>query len=224
MGNVTTTFSGVRSSNEALDEEIKYGENSVDTFDHDAPSSHPFLSSLKAKFLASFKYLYGEVPEEEIVRTLFLSLPLFFLLSTYWLLRSLKDPVLTTISGVQAIPKAKMLSVIVVLCVVAIYNRLLDIYERHRLFYLFGSIYIVLFTGIAVALASPIGLEDKNQSESRILGWVSYCTIESFGSLMISLFWSSPTPPPRRTSRRRPTVSSSRWRRWGRSWGQPSSG
>ena len=107
---------------------------------------------MKRNFLATFKYLYGDVEEREILRTLFLSLPLFFLLSTYWLLRSLKDPVLTTISGVQAIPKAKMMSVIVVLGVVAIYNRLLDKFERHKLFYLFGSIYIVLFSAIAMAL------------------------------------------------------------------------
>ena len=44
----------------------------------------------------------------------------------YWLLRSLKDPVLTALCGVSSIPKAKMLSVFVVLGVVAVYNHLLD--------------------------------------------------------------------------------------------------
>jgi AAA family ATP:ADP antiporter len=44
----------------------------------------------------------------------------------YWLLRSLKDPVLTALCGVGSIPKAKMLSVFVVLGVVAVYNHLLD--------------------------------------------------------------------------------------------------
>jgi AAA family ATP:ADP antiporter len=35
-----------------------------------------------------------------------------------------------------------------------------------------------------------IGLANKYASESRILGWVSYCSIESYGSVMVSLFWS----------------------------------
>ena len=50
----------------------------------------------------------------------------------YWLLRSLKDPVLASICGVEVIPKAKMVSVLVVLCVVTFYNALLDRVERHK--------------------------------------------------------------------------------------------
>jgi AAA family ATP:ADP antiporter len=35
-----------------------------------------------------------------------------------------------------------------------------------------------------------IGLANEKPSPWRILGWVSYCSIESFGSVMVSLFWS----------------------------------
>jgi len=35
-----------------------------------------------------------------------------------------------------------------------------------------------------------IGLENQQPDPSRILGWISYCSIESFGSVMVSLFWS----------------------------------
>ena len=35
-----------------------------------------------------------------------------------------------------------------------------------------------------------IGLANQTEDPSRILGWVSYCGIESFGSVMVSLFWS----------------------------------
>ncbi len=39
-------------------------------------------------------------------------------------------------------------------------------------------------------LADPnIGLSNTDASPRRILGWVSYCAIESFGSICISLFW-----------------------------------
>jgi len=90
------------------------------------------------------------------------------------------------------IPKAKMLSVFVVLVVVSIYNRLLDSnIPRHKLFYLFGTFYFVLFFTISALLYHPIiGLPNGQASEDRILGWISYCSIESFGSVMVSLFWS----------------------------------
>ena len=35
-----------------------------------------------------------------------------------------------------------------------------------------------------------IGLDNQQPDPSRLLGWISYCGIESFGSVMVSLFWS----------------------------------
>jgi AAA family ATP:ADP antiporter len=94
-------------------------------------------------------------------RTLTLSATLFFLIGGYWLLRLLKDPVLTTLCSVSVIPKAKTLSVFVVLAVVSIYNRLLhsDL-EKHKLFYVFDTFYFILFSAISMALSHPtIGLD-----------------------------------------------------------------
>ena len=137
--------------------------------------------------------LYGDaLPPSEMVRTMCLAMTLFFMIGGYWLLRSLKDPVLTALCGVAAIPKAKMLSVFIVLVVVSIYNRLLDTdIPKHRLFYIFGTFYFGLFSLIAVLLSDPvIGLPNQTPDITRVLGWVSYCGIESFGSVMVSLFWS----------------------------------
>jgi AAA family ATP:ADP antiporter len=151
------------------------------------------VGSLKRSALKIYTKLYGDkLPPEEMIRILTLATTLFFMIGGYWLLRSLKDSVLMALCGVQAIPKAKMLSVFVVLGVVSIYNHLLDSdLPKHQLFYIFGTVYFVIFTGIAFLLMDPnMGLDNKFQSEDRILGWVSYCAIESFGSVMVSLFWS----------------------------------
>ena len=139
------------------------------------------------------KRLYGDqLPQSEILRTLCLSSTLFFMIGGYWLLRSLKDPVLTALCGVSVIPKAKMLSVFVVLFVVSVYNHLLDSdIAKHKLFYLFGTFYFGLFTTISLLLMHPtIGLANEQPNPTRVLGWISYCSIESFGSVMVSLFWS----------------------------------
>lgn len=152
-----------------------------------------WVGSLKRSARKLYQRLYGDkLPPEEMIRILTLATTLFFMIGGYWLLRSLKDSVLMALCGVKAIPKAKMLSVFVVLGVVSFYNHLLDSdLPKHQLFYIFGTFYFVLFTVIAFLLMDPnIGLDNKFQSEDRILGWVSYCSIESFGSVMVSLFWS----------------------------------
>ena len=152
-----------------------------------------FKGRAERTLLRVYKRLYGEkLPPSEMLRTLTLATTLFFMIGGYWLLRSLKDTVLISLCGVQAIPKAKMLSVFVVLGVVSVYNKFLDSdIPKHRLFYIFGTFYFSLFTFIALMLMNPtIGLANKYQSEGRLLGWISYCSIESFGSVMVSLFWS----------------------------------
>jgi ATP:ADP antiporter, AAA family len=137
--------------------------------------------------------LYGnQLSLSEFCRTICLSTTLFFMIGSYWMMRSLKDPVLSALCGVSVIPKAKMLSVVVVLFVVSIYNKLLDSdIARHKLFYIFGMFYFTLFMVIALLLMHPVlGLANEVPSPWRIMGWISYCSIESFGSVMVSLFWS----------------------------------
>jgi len=151
------------------------------------------IGSAKRSMLKIYKRLYGEkLPPSEMLRTLTLASTLFFMIGGYWLLRSLKDSVLMALCGYKAIPKAKMLSVFIVLGVVSVYNKLLDSsLPKHQLFYVFGTFYFCLFLLISLMLMDEnIGLPNKFQSEDRILGWVSYCSIESFGSVMVSLFWS----------------------------------
>ncbi|GMH52358.1 hypothetical protein TrLO_g4397 [Triparma laevis f. longispina] len=184
-------FEGVDSDS---DDEGTYTATSTDVFD--AEPLLPFPQRALVTLESTFHTLYGPLPLPEILRSIRLSLPLFFLIGSYWLLRSLKDPVITAICGVTVIPRAKMLSVFVVLGIVTVYNWLLDRVERYKLFYYFGIFYFLIFTFIAIRLSSE--LEDAKPNPSRLLGWISYCTIESFGSLMVSLFWSftnSITPP-----------------------------
>mmetsp|Transcript_27507 Transcript_27507/g.82583 ORF Transcript_27507/g.82583 Transcript_27507/m.82583 type:complete len:192 (-) Transcript_27507:3-578(-) len=142
---------------------------------------------------ALFERLYGKMSFEEKLRLIWLSTTLFFIIGGYWLLRSLKDPVIATICGVEYIPKAKMLSVVVVLVLVFVYNKLIDMFPKHQLFYIVGGFYACLFTLIAALLASPptssFSIENTEADPWRLMGWVSYCGIESFGSIGVSLFW-----------------------------------
>merc|ERR1719498_773130 len=114
-----------------------------------------------------------------------------FAFFVYWLLRSLKDSIVIALNGRQAIPKMKMTSLVVVFVFVTIYNKLIDILPKHQLFYVIGSFYFLVFSVIGYLLThETIGLPNKHISEARLLGWISYCSIESFGSIGIALFWS----------------------------------
>lgn len=63
-------------------------------------------------------------------------------------------------------------------------------FPKHQLFYMMGAAYGVLFTIIGLLLIHPtIGLANTNASPMRVLGWISYCTIESFGSMVVQCYW-----------------------------------
>lgn len=45
----------------------------------------------------------GDLEGEDLIRVLWLSSTLFFIVGGYWLLRSLKDPIMSVINGVSAV-------------------------------------------------------------------------------------------------------------------------
>lgn len=69
-------------------------------------------------------------------------------------------------------------------------NKLLDIMPKHHLFYLMGGVYAVVFGATALLLSHPtIGLANNKADPTRILGWLSYVAIESFGSIVVQCYW-----------------------------------
>jgi AAA family ATP:ADP antiporter len=67
----------------------------------------------------------GDLEGEDLIRVLWLSTTLFFVVGGYWLLRSLKDPIMSVIDGVEYIPQAKIASLFVVFGLVIICKLLL---------------------------------------------------------------------------------------------------
>lgn len=136
------------------------------------------------------KKVTGGLEGEDLLRVSWLSITLFFIVGGYWLLRSLKDPIMSVITGVEYIPQAKILSLFIVFGLVIIYNKMLDIYPKHELFYMMGLSYGAIFTVVGLLLLHPtVGLPNANPSPYRTLGWISYVCIESFGSMVVQCYW-----------------------------------
>ena len=59
---------------------------------------------------------------------------------------------------------------------VFLYNKLVDMFPKHQLFYLIGGFYFVVFSSIAIALADPvIGVANDASSPTRLIGEENYC-------------------------------------------------
>ena len=143
-----------------------------------------FLQKLK-------KTLWGDLSAEEFRRFSMLSVTLLFIIGVYWLMRPLKDGIFTTVVGVKYLPYAKIVSFACILPIVLGYAKLVDMFAKQKLFYILSALYSILFITISFFLRHPeIGLDNEVANPNRILGWVVYIAIESFGSLLVSLFWS----------------------------------
>ena len=136
--------------------------------------------------------MFGGISKKEGKKFSFLSLILLFIVGAYWLLRPLKDSIFFgTVGGIN-LPMAQTLSVVAVMILVLIYCKLVDIIPKHRLFYVVGTFYLTIFLIIACFMSHPVhGLNPALPiGTHRWIGWITYFSIESFGSIFVALFWS----------------------------------
>ncbi len=135
--------------------------------------------------------LWGDVSREEAKKFGLLSAVFFFIIGTYWLMRSLKEAIFLNTVGPSYLPFAKIVSLVCLVLVLMVYAKLVDALEKHTLVYLLCGIYSVAFIAIAYGLAHPsIGFANTVLDKFRLVGWLSYFAIESSGTLIIALFWS----------------------------------
>ena len=142
-------------------------------------------------FIRFFKFFGKDLNDQEIEKFSLLAMAFFFIVGGYWLLKTLKDGFFFNVVGGNYQPKAKMLSLVVISILVPLYSKLIDHFHRHQLFYIIGSIYATFFGLVSIILIFPFG--DPGSSYYKfiqIVSWTTYVLIESFGSIMVALFWS----------------------------------
>lgn len=143
------------------------------------------------------KKWYGDFTREELIRTLFLGAAFALIIGTYWTMRPLKDALFKAVvigEGLEAdvswLAWAKIVSVSVLVPVTLVYSRLVDWLQRNRLFYVLGGLASGGLIAFALLFADPVvGLPNRQASPSRLLGWSWYVFVETYGSLLIALFW-----------------------------------
>lgn len=152
---------------------------------------------------STIHYFYPDLKKDEIKKFSLLAAIFFLIIGTYWLLRLLKNTIFLKVAfpvclgwaeqqGCLFQPVAKFWSPFVVLAMVLIYSKLVDLVKKHQLFYIICSFYGVLFALCASILfvKDVYGVEQLGRTALATMGWISYFAIESFGSLVVALFWS----------------------------------
>jgi AAA family ATP:ADP antiporter len=153
------------------------------------------------------QFFYPDIRKEEILKFTLLALVLSLILGSYWQLRMLKDMFFyirlgfpTELGwdadyGRSLIPKLKILSPFVITGFVIIYTKLLDMFDKHKLFYIFCSFYATIFglTAIVLFISQTFGPAYIGKYPLATLGISIYLLTESFGSLVVALFWSFAT-------------------------------
>lgn len=147
-----------------------------------AKASNPITSFLKAWF--------GDFHKEELKKFLKLGVIFAFVIGVYWTLRPLKDSLFGSIVGITNQPTAKWVSLVILFPLVILYNKLIDKFSRERLFYVIGLTYIIGIIIFGFLFWNPtIGLANTVADKGRIVGWLWYVFVESYGSIVVALFW-----------------------------------
>ena len=132
---------------------------------------------------------FGHFTKPELKKFFILGVIFALTIAINWLLRTLKDSTFITMVGPCFIPHAKWLSFLVSIPLVALYGKLVDLFSRQRLLYslciAYGCACLIFAYFLAHAYAN-LGLQ---QIYNPLLGWLWYLFVESFGSIMITLFW-----------------------------------
>lgn len=136
------------------------------------------------------KLVFGEFEENEFKKFLRLGSILLMVIGIYWTMRPLKDSLFIELVGGQNIPWAKTVSLILMIPTVAFYTKLLDMFPKIKLLgrlpsLVYGSV-ILAYSGFIWAFQSKL---IAPSILTVVLGYFWYFFIESFGSLIVALFW-----------------------------------
>ncbi len=175
--------------------------------------------SIGSNILKFFQWIcrfnFGDFEREEFKKFLRMGLIFALIIGVYWTLRPLKDAVFIQLVDKLQLPYAKTVSVLALLPLVMFYTRLLEKTSREKMLIILPTFY-----GIAVLVFSALmliaqGTPGQIAARSFIpliatkgLGYLWYLFVESFGSLVVALFWAfaSDTTEPTHAKRGFPLV------------------
>jgi AAA family ATP:ADP antiporter len=166
------------------------------------------------KLLQFFQYIcrfnFGDFEKEEFKKFLRMGLIFSLIIGVYWTLRPLKDAIFISFVDKLQLPYAKTISVIALLFFVMFYTKLIERHSKEKMLKLLPTFYgicILIFSGIIFFMQ---GTHEEVATRtgfywflSKCLGYIWYLFVESFGSLVVALFWAFSSDSTEPTSAKR---------------------
>lgn len=113
------------------------------------------------------------------------------IIGIYWIMLPTKDVVFFNTVGANYLPYAKIFSVIFLIPVLFFYSKLVDRFARQKVFYVMCAFYgIGMLIFSFYIMHAQHGVANVALSPIRMIGWLYYGFVESFGVLMATYFWS----------------------------------
>jgi len=142
------------------------------------------------------RFNFGDFEREEFKKFLRMGLIFALIIGVYWTLRPLKDAIFIQLVDKLHLPYAKTVSVLALLPLVMFYTKLLERTSREKMLVILPAFYgaLVLCFAVAMTFAQAPAGEIAERSmipflATRGLGYLWYLFVESFGSLVVALFW-----------------------------------
>ena len=156
-------------------------------------------------FQSICRYNFGTFQEEEEFKK-FCRMGLIFalIIGIYWTLRTLKDAIFIQCVDKLQLPLAKTISVLTLLPLVMFYTRLIEKTSREKMLIILPSFYGLMILAFSLLMFKVQGsLETLPLFFSKGIGYIWYFFVESFGSLVVALFWAFSTDTTEPTSAKR---------------------
>lgn len=142
------------------------------------------------------RFNFGDFNKEEFKKFLRMGVIFALIIGVYWTLRPLKDAIFIQLVDKLQLPYAKTISVLALLPLVMVYTKLLEKNSRERMLMILPAFYgitVLLFSGLMLLAQAP-NEEIATRAmipyvATKVLGYVWYVFVESFGSLVVALFW-----------------------------------
>lgn len=143
-----------------------------------------FLNSLWQRWASNY------TNTDTFLKYVRLSLIFFCIIGVYSIMMPIKDTVFLKTVGIAYLSLAKTFSVLVIIPLIFFYSYLLSYISRHKLICVASLFYACITLICGLTLLHPYyGLANTILSPWRIVGWIWYACVESFGSLMVTIFW-----------------------------------
>ncbi len=125
---------------------------------------------------------------------LLLALLFFFIIGTFWLLGSLQEPIFYHLVGREYHPQVNVISFFCIIPLLVGYVAGLSRWRPQMVLSVATVMYGLFFGLAALLLTVPgIGLPGATPSVNNFLGWAFFAITKTYGSLMVTLFWTYAT-------------------------------